>query len=218
MTGSEDSPNAAGPPGPLGHTRAQLALLGGLLVAVVLAIVITDVATGGDTKPPPALGSSVETDLRTRVPILPTLLPIETATPVAAATATPSSEADAVAHDTQRLRDLFVLQVALDRYRDRFSEFPNSNGQVQTMCAYKELDKGCSLTKVLDKGNEAVLTDPLGEPLVNGYWYASDGESYSIWMLREGPANPGDPICREVTPHLGNGRPMFCITADSASD
>ncbi len=217
MTGSEDSPNATGPMGPLGRARVQLALLGGLLVAVVLAIVITDVATGGDTEPPPALGSSVETDLRTRVPILPTLLPIETATP-AAATATPSSEADAAERDLQRLQDLFVLQVALAEYRDRFDEYPDTNGQVQTLCAYKDLDKGCSLTKVLEEEDEDVLTDPLGEPLANGYWYASDGDIYTIWTLREGPANPGDPACRDVVPHLSNRGPLFCITVDSGSD
>jgi hypothetical protein len=192
-------------------------LLGGLVGVIVLVILITDLATGGDTEPPPALGSSIQVVPGTRVAIVPTLSPIETPTPVAAATATPSSEADALARDAQRLEDLALLKAALAKYRERFDQYPDTGGNVQTMCAYTEVDKGCDLKKVLDDQEEDVLVDPLGEPLDNGYWYASDAESYTIWMRREGPGNPGDPVCQEATPHLKDKGPLFCITVQGES-
>jgi hypothetical protein len=195
----------------------QLALLSSLVGAIILAIFITDLITGGDTEPPPSLGTSVETTPGTRVVTVPTLAPVETPTPVGAATPTPSSEADALARDAQRLEDLAMLPEALTEYKDRFDEYPDSNGQVQTLCAYKELDRGCDLKKVLDEEEEHILEDPLGEPLANGYWYMSDGKSYTIWTLREGPANPGDPVCAEVVPHLKDKGALFCIAAGGAS-
>jgi hypothetical protein len=199
----------------LRRPRTQFALLGALLGIIVLAILITDLATGGDTEPTLALGSSIEVTPGARTVIVPTLAPVASPTPVPAATATPSSEADALARDAQRLEELALLKAALAEYRDRFDEYPNTSGNVQTMCNYKEVDKGCDLMKVLDKDEEGILEDPLGEPLANGYWYASDGKSYTIWMLREGPANPGDPVCPEVTPHLKDKKALFCITVSS---
>ncbi len=137
--------------------------------------------------------------------------------PAAVATRALSGASDALARDAQRLEDLALLQAALSEYRDRFDEYPDTGGSVQTICAYSELDKGCDLKKVLDDEEEGILEDPLGEPLVNGYWYASDGQTYSIWMLREGPGNAGDPVCPEVIPHLEKVGPLFCVTGVAAS-
>jgi len=195
----------------------QLALLGGLVGVIVVAIFLTDLATGGDTEPPPPLGSSIDVTPGTRVVTVPTLAPIETPTPVMVVTPTPSSEVDALARDAQRLQELELLHAALAEYRERFDEYPNNEGSIQTMCAYKELDKGCDLKKVLDEEEEGILEDPLGEPLANGYWYASDGESYTIWMLREGPGESGDPVCPEVIPHLKEKGSLFCITVSGGS-
>ncbi len=212
-----------GPPKPaeliarLRQPRTQLALLAGLLGAVVLFILLTDVATGGDTKPPPALGFSIQGTPGARQVIVPTLAPLDTPTPAAGPTATPSSQTDALARDAERLQDLALIEAALAKYRDRFGEYPSTGGNTQTMCAYKDLDKGCDLKKVLDKNQEGILEDPLGEPVGNGYWYSSDGKSYyTIWMLREGPGNPGDPVCPKATPHLENKGALFCVTEGSA--
>ena len=217
MTESEGPPDLAGFIARLRQPGTQLALLAGLLGVIVLAILLTDLATGGHAKPPPALGSSLQVTPGTRTVILPTLAPIQTPTPVIAATPTPSSEADALARDARRLEDLASLKAALAEYRDRFDEYPDTNANIQTLCAYKELDKGCDLKKVLDKDQQGILEDPLGEPLANGYWYASDGKSYTIWMRREGPGKPGDPICPEVIPHLKDKAPLFCVTVSGAS-
>ena len=203
--------------GRLGQPRVHLVLMAGLVAATVLAIITTDLATGGDAEPPPSLGSSIETTARTRVATIPTLAPVETPPPVILATSTPSTKADALARDAERLSDLEMLQDALAEYRDRFDEYPNSDGQIQTLCAYEDLDKGCDLEEVLDEKDKDVLVDPLGEPLVNGYWYVSDGKTYTIWTRREGPASAGDPVCREAAPHLKDIGSLFCVTVRSAS-
>jgi hypothetical protein len=216
MTESEGPPKLAELIARLRQPGAQLALLGGLLGVMVLAILLTDLATGGHAEPPPALGSTIQVTPGARTVIVPTLAPIGTPTPVIASTPTPSSEADALARDAQRLQDLALIEAALAEYRDRFGEYPNTSANLQTMCNYKDLDKGCDLKKVLDKDQQGILEDPLGEPLANGYWYASDGKSYTIWMLREGPGKPGDPICTEVVPHLKDKGSLFCITVGSA--
>jgi hypothetical protein len=217
MTQSEGPADLAGFIARLRQPQTQLALLGGLLGVIVLAILLTDLATGGHTKPPPALGSSLQVTPGARTVIVPTLAPIQTPTPVIALTPTPSSQADALARDAQRLQDLASLEAALAKYRDRFGKYPDTDANIQTMCAYKELDKGCDLKKVLNEDEQRILADPLGEPLANGYWYASDGDSYTIWMRREGPGKPGDPICPEVIPHLKDKAPLFCITVGSTS-
>ena len=193
--------------------RTQVALLGGLLAAIVLVIVLTDVATGGDTETPPALGSAIEATPGSRVLVVPTLAPITTPTPVvAAATATASSAAEALARDTERLGELAVIQSALAEYRERFKKYPDTEGNLQTLCNYKDLDKGCDLRKVLEDDEEGFLEDPLGSPLDNGYWYASDGDTYTIWALREGPGNPGDPICPDAPVHLKEKGNLFCVS------
>ena len=219
MTESKRPSRIARLVGRLPQGRVQLAFLGVLVVVVVLAIFIIDLTTGGDTEPPEPLGESVETADRTRVVFVPTLSPLETRTPVIVATRTPSSAADALARDAQRLQELALLQAALAEYHDRFDEYPDNGRGIQTLCAYRELDEGCALRKVLDDDEEYILEDPLGEALDNGYWYSSDGDTYTIWMLREGPANPGDPVCDEdeVVPHLKDVGSLFCITARSGS-
>ena len=112
------------------------------------------------------------------------------------------------------VRKLPLLKAALAEYRDRFDSYPNNEGNIQTMCVYEDDDKGCDLKEVLDDAERGVLEDPLGA--TNGYWYASDGKGYTIWMLREGPGNPGEPICPEVVPHLQEKGSLFCVTVGAA--
>lgn len=214
---SRDLPSLAELIARLRQPRVQLALLAGLVGVIVAIIFLVDLATGGDTEQPPPLGSSIDVTPGTRAVTVPTLAPIETSAPAMVATPTPSGEADALIRDTLRLQDLELLHAALAEYRERFDEYPDNEGSIQTMCAYKELDKGCDLKRVLDEEEESILEDPLGEPLANGYWYASDGESYTIWMLREGPGESGDPVCPEVIPHLKEKGSLFCITVSDGS-
>jgi hypothetical protein len=197
--------------------QVHLAFLGALVAVIVLAIVFTDVATGGDTAEPSPLGADIEVTPGSGVVVVPTLAPVgevpEGGAPVVERT--PSSEADALARDAQRIQDLDALESALAEYHDRFDEYPNTEGNIQTLCAYEDIDKGCDLKEVMSGGDEDILLDPLGEPLANGYWYASDGTSYTIWTLREGSGNPGDPVCPEVPAHLREKGSLFCITVSA---
>jgi len=198
----------------LRDVRVQLLLLGGLVGAVVLVIFLTDLATGGDAEPPPSLDSETVVSPGTGVVIVPTLLPVETPTPEVAATSTPSNEAEALARDAERLRELPLLQAALVEYRDRFDGYPRTDGRAQTLCRYTELDAGCDLKKVLDDDEEGILEDPQG--VDKGYWFFSDGETYTIWMLREGPGAPGDPVCPEIPTEFSGVGLLFCVTADGS--
>ena len=187
----------------LRDVRVQLGLLGGLVGIVVLALVITDLATGGDAEPPASLGADTQGSPGTGagIPTLPAATPTQAPTPV--------NEAEALARDTERLTELPLLQAALAKYRDRFKRYPDTDGRIETLCRYTEVDQGCDLKEVLDDSEEGILTDPLGSE--NGYWLASDGETYTIWMLREGAGGAGAPICAKIPP--GFSDKLFCVTS-----
>ena len=187
----------------LRDVRVQLLLLGGLVGIVVLALLITDLATGGDAEPPASLGADTEGSPGTGagIPTLPAVTPTQAPTPV--------NEAEALARDTERLTELPLLQAALAEYRDRFDNYPVTDGRIETFCHYKDIDKGCDLKEVLDDNEEGILADPLGP--ANGYWLASDGKTYTIWMLREGPGATGDPICAEIPPGFSDS--LFCVAS-----
>ena len=211
--GPERSPEAAGLMARLRQARVQFALLGALLAAVVLAVILTDLATGGAAVPPPLLGENVA--LTPGAVVFPTLPPLPTATPFV--TPTLSSGAGAQANDAQRLQALVQLQIALAVYLDRFGEYPNTQGQTQSLCVFEDLDKGCELKRVLDQGQKELLHDPLGDPLANGYWYVSDGGTYTIWMLRESEGVGNEFACPETPPFLLEKGALFCLTVSSAA-
>ena len=98
-------------------------------------------------------------------------------------TVTPTPQPGAGDRDLQRLQDLERIRAALEEYYDKEGSYPSTGGNMQTLCAYKDLDIGCKLTKVLDPLPAA---DPLGDPLTNGYWYASDGKSFAVYAQAGG--------------------------------
>jgi len=175
------------------HYRRQTLGLFGALAAVVVAIVATDLATGGDTQPPPALGTAYPTSApgagprATRTPRPPTATPRPT-TP----TVTPTPEPGAGERDLQRRGHLERLAAALEEYREEKGAYPDTAGNIQTFCAYEDADLGCKLKEVLDPLPAA---DPLGEALVNGYWYASDGQSFVVYAIQEEAPSPDAPQC-----------------------
>jgi len=192
----------------LPDSRAQVLSLGGVVVAVALVIFLASCGDGGDGGDG---GNAVRGTGPCRGVVPAPVIPTETATPEVADTFTPSSEADPASLDAERLRELPLLQAALVEYCDRFGEYPSTNGQTQTLCVFEGLDAGCGLKEVLDDDEEGILEDPSQER-EKGYWYASDGLTYTIWMLHEGPDNPGDPTCPDVNPHLKDAGPLFCVT------
>jgi len=73
-----------------------------------------------------------------------------------------------------------AIQVVLETFAAQRGNYPNTNGGVQSLCVFRELDEGCALLDVA-----SLPEDPLGDAGVNGYFYASDGESYVLYAQRE---------------------------------
>ena len=88
--------------------------------------------------------------------------------------------------DAVRVSDLQSLQAALLIYADDKGEFPNNENTVQTLCVFPEFDVGCELLDVLDE----LPRDPRDDASTNGYWYASDGDTYELYAQRESSAFP----------------------------
>jgi hypothetical protein len=83
--------------------------------------------------------------------------------------------------DRIRRNDLETLRQALERYAVETGGYPDTGGQVQSLCVYQELDAGCALAVALPE----LPSDPLGSSADDGYWYASDGTSFVLIAQQE---------------------------------
>lgn len=79
-----------------------------------------------------------------------------------------------------RKEDLAEIQALLEQYAQQNGSYPETRNDVQSLCAYRTLDAGCALESI-----GPIPPDPLGAPITNGYWYRSDGQSYTLIALRE---------------------------------
>jgi hypothetical protein len=122
-------------------------------------------------------------------PVRGTFVPA-TATPPGAANATPRPRptfAGVVSgtpaeRDLRRQQDLVLLLGAANELRQRDGEYPTTRGNIQTLCVFKDDDVGCQLADPLGRD---VPIDPYGEAVENGYWYASDGKTVTIYAALE---------------------------------
>jgi 4-amino-4-deoxy-L-arabinose transferase-like glycosyltransferase len=121
----------------------------------------------------------------------------ETPTP----TATPAAGGDT--RDARRAQDIAAIQGALAQYFAEHGEFPDNGGGIQTLCTYKEADAGCKLEDFLNP----LPQDPAGNSTENGYFYASDGPTYSIYALRESTIFPA---CDDKPSHLDALPSLLC--------
>jgi hypothetical protein len=151
---------------------------------------------------------------RAPAPPSPTPVPKPTPTPTSpSATSvpkpTPTEDSAARAErDARRQEDLKRIGDALEEYRARFGSYPSSGGGFQTLCAYATLDAGCALLEVVP----AIPQDPLGDPLKNGYWYASDGERFTILAIREGEGPSNLSACYFYHPGASDPRVGLCLS------
>jgi hypothetical protein len=122
-------------------------------------------------------------------------------------TVTPTPQPGGEERDVQRLQDLERIHAALEEYYDKEGSYASTGGNMQTLCAYKDLDVGCKLTKVLDP---LPATDPLGDPLQNGYWYTSDGKSSAVYALQEAAPATGVPVC-EKPEAIKKAERVYCV-------
>ena len=82
--------------------------------------------------------------------------------------------------DATRATDLAGIQAVLEQFAERNGFYPSTRNDLQSLCGYRTLDVGCSLESF-----GYIPPDPLGDPIRNGYWYRSDGQSYTLIALRE---------------------------------
>lgn len=172
------------------------------LAIVVLAIIVVELCGRDDVVAPAAQPTAGPTATAG-----PTFTPGPSPTP-GPATETPTGEApppgDPEQRDAVRAQDLAAIQQALEQFRSDQGEYPNTNGNIQTLCVFTDSDAGCDLRDVLDP----LPQDPLGDPANNGYFYASDGETYTLYATRE-----GDQLaeCSEHPDHLGRIESLYCV-------
>jgi len=110
--------------------------------------------------------------------------------------------------DARRQEDLKRIGDALQEYWARLGSYPSTGGAIQTLCAYADLDAGCALLDVMS----AVPQDPLGDPLKNGYWYASDGQRFTVFAIQEGETSPDLSRCPFYHPEAADERIGYCLS------
>jgi hypothetical protein len=121
---------------------------------------------------------------------------------------TPVDEGDALERDAQRRGDLLVIAGAADTLRRNEGSYPTTGGNVQTLCAYEQLDQGCAFRDVLSP----LPLDPLGDPVKNGYWYSSDGETARFYASLEIEGTEAE-RCQTNDAELGKKNFVVCIQA-----
>lgn len=105
--------------------------------------------------------------------------------------------------DARRVQDFNALQVLLEAYKQRHGAYPDNDGALQTLCVYPE-DTGCALQEIA----ETLPEDPLGDATTNGYFYASDGATYTIYAQRESSTLPQ---CDEHPGFLDKFPGVLCV-------
>jgi hypothetical protein len=178
-----------------------------LLVAAVAAIAWLDVTQGGDAEPSAFLGE-VGTPVRgTYIPQPAT--PAGTATPRPRPTLTGNLEGTAEERDARRRNDLLLLLGAANQLKERDGAYPETSNNVQTVCAFQNLDQGCKFGEFLD---DDVPSDPTGDPVKNGYWYSSDGQSLKFYAALEVDV-PEAAKCATEDAELKKKFNLICVTA-----
>jgi hypothetical protein len=174
----------------------------------LLAVLGFDLRTSGEAEPPPLVGALGS-------PVRGTIVPL-TATPTGARpAATPrptvagSVEGTPATRDTTRRNALVIALDGFRRLKERDGSFPTTGGNIQTLCAYKDIDQGCKLSQVIDSG---VPMDPLGDPLQNGFWYQSDGTYVKLYASLEEEV-PADQQCPTDNVDLQKKPNLICITS-----
>jgi hypothetical protein len=117
-------------------------------------------------------------------------------------TVQPTPLAGADERDRQRIADLEQIEAALAAYRAEHGSYPENRESIQSLCRFQELDAGCDLQEFL----EPLPADPTNDPQ-NGYYYASDGNSYAVYAIRESDAVEE---CPSMPDHLSSLGSVVC--------
>jgi hypothetical protein len=181
-----------------------------LIAAIIVVVLAFDATTGGAAKPGPLLGD-IGTPVRGTY-VRPTVTPTGTAarTPQPKATFGGVAKGNAAERDARRRIDLLTLADAANKQKAKDGAYPvtSKDGNVQTLCAFSSIDAGCKFQETL---GGKFPTDPFGEPVKNGYWYASDGQTAKFYAALEG--NIGEELkCATNSEELKKKLNLICIT------
>jgi 4-amino-4-deoxy-L-arabinose transferase-like glycosyltransferase len=106
--------------------------------------------------------------------------------------------------DLIRRRDLERIAQVLEQLHADGHPYPTTGGRVQTLCFYDD-DAGCGLHPLI----APIPADPRGIRAKSGYWYLSDGTSYTLYALLEGEANLQE-RCPERPGHIESTGDLIC--------
>jgi len=178
------------------------------IAAVVVAIVVTDSVMGGADEPEPENLAPLGPGAAAATPIPPTAaagMPAPTVAPTQ--TPTPITGPVAEMRDARRMEDLGLLKAALAEYYEEEDEYPSTGGNIQTVCNYPEIDALCEIEDLIDP----IPTDPSGDPGKNGYWYTSDGKTFTLIAGMELEANATPGRCPELAARHTDKDNLYCL-------
>ncbi len=175
----------------------------GLLVLALLAVAWLDVTKGGGATQKAPLGE-IGTPVRNAY-VGPTATPfgfVPTPRPTLAAPA--GSTGNTFVRDEKRKSDLLLLLAAAGTVKAKDGSYPSTNGNVQSICNYKDIDVGCKI--------QAVAGDAIADPAKVGYWYSSDGNTAKFYASLEGEVAK-DLQCKTTDAELKKHDNLICVTA-----
>jgi hypothetical protein len=176
----------------------------GLVVLALLAVAWLDVSKGGEATPKDPLGE-IGTPVR-GVYVGPTATPFGfVPTPKPRPTIAPGATAiNTFVRDEKRRSDLLLLLGAAAKVKASDGSYPTTNGNVQTLCNYKDIDVGCKLLSASDVGST------IADPASIGYWYSSTGQSAQFYADLEGEV-PEDEQCETNDEELKKHDNVICV-------
>lgn len=114
---------------------------------------------------------------------------------------------ESIDRDRRRLEDIEDIAGALYVVRQDEGAFPSTQDKVQTACRYEETDVLCRLKQAgID-----VFEDPRGDSELYGYWYASDGQSFTLYAAFENPVPPSKQCS---VAHLSKHADLYCLKSE----
>jgi hypothetical protein len=179
-----------------------------LIVVALAAVLGFDLAHTGEAVPPPLVGALGTPVRGTLVPPTPT--PVGFApTPVPRPTVPGTVAGTPATRDAVRRNSLLIALDGFQKLKDKNGKYPTTGGNIQTLCAFKDLDAGCKLKDVIPGGAPA---DPLGDPIQDGFWYQSDGTYVKLYASLEEDI-PEDQKCPTDNVDLKKKADLICVTA-----
>ena len=113
----------------------------------------------------------------------------------------------AAERDGQRRDDLLEISSVLEEYENSTGFFPATGGEVQAGCIHDGIDALCVIAPILRDS----LVDPRGDGQ-HGYWYWSDGSSFTLFALFEQPLRSEDRCSVPNEPAFAGRDDIYCVT------